>query len=76
MPFLFKDYFVAFGDVPPAHTLSQDTLHRYFLRLKAAGSDQRAHGRPVASGLSLGYGPEIRRKPFGFYLTVDTLPFL
>lgn len=27
-----------------------------------------------ASSLSLGYGPEIRRKPFGFHLAMDTLP--
>jgi hypothetical protein len=27
-----------------------------------------------ASGLSLGYGPEIQRKPFGFHLAMDTLP--
>jgi hypothetical protein len=27
-----------------------------------------------ASGLRLGYGPEIRRMPFGFHLTTDTLP--
>lgn len=29
-----------------------------------------------ASGLSLGYGPEIQRMPFGFHLTMDTLPSL
>jgi hypothetical protein len=29
-----------------------------------------------ASGLSLGYGPEIRLMPFGFHLAMDTLPFL
>ena len=27
-----------------------------------------------ASGLSLGYGPEFRRRPFGFHLAMDTLP--
>jgi len=27
-----------------------------------------------ASGLRLGYGPKIRRRPFGFHLAVDTLP--
>jgi hypothetical protein len=27
-----------------------------------------------ASGLCLGYGPEIQRKPFGFHLAMDTLP--
>jgi hypothetical protein len=36
-----------FLSVPPAHTLSQSTLRKYFLRLKAAGSVKRAHGRPV-----------------------------
>src|SRR5215510_10960940 len=36
-----------FRSVPPAHTLSQSTLRKYFLRLKAAGSVKRAHGRPV-----------------------------
>jgi hypothetical protein len=29
-----------------------------------------------ASGLSLGYGPEFRRRPFGFHLAVNTLPSL
>ena len=38
--------------VPPAHTLSRSTLRRYFLRLKAASSDQRAHGRPVRLALA------------------------
>lgn len=27
-----------------------------------------------ASGLRLGYGPKIRRRPFEFHLSVDTLP--
>ena len=27
-----------------------------------------------ASGLRLGYGPKIRRRPFGFHLAMDTLP--
>ena len=36
-----------FLSVPPAHTLSQSTLRKYFLRLKAAGSVTRALGRPV-----------------------------
>ena len=36
-----------FLSVPPAHTLSRSTLRKYFLRLKAAGSVKRAHGRPV-----------------------------
>jgi len=36
-----------FPSVPPAHTLSQSTLRKYFFRLKAAGSVKRAHGRPV-----------------------------
>jgi hypothetical protein len=36
-----------FPSVPPAHTLSQSTLRKYFFRLKAAGSVTRAHGRPV-----------------------------
>lgn len=36
-----------FLSVPPAHTLSQSTLRKYFFRLKAAGSVKRAHGRPV-----------------------------
>jgi hypothetical protein len=27
-----------------------------------------------ASGLRLGYGPKIQRRPFGFHLAVDTLP--
>jgi hypothetical protein len=29
-----------------------------------------------ASGLRLGYGPEIPRMPFGFHLAMDTLPSL
>ncbi len=65
-----------FPSVLPAHTLSQNTLRRYFLRPEAASSDQRAHGRPVHHGFRLGYGPEVRRKPFGFHLTMDTLPSL
>jgi hypothetical protein len=36
-----------FLSVPPAHTLSQSTPRKYFLRLKAAGSVKRARGRPV-----------------------------
>jgi hypothetical protein len=60
--------------VPSAHTLSRSALRRYFLRRKAASSDQRAHGRPVRHGFRLGYGPEVRRRPFGFHLAVDTLP--
>jgi hypothetical protein len=60
--------------VPPAHTMSRSALRRYFLRRKAASSDQRAHGRPVRHGFRLGYGPEVRRKPFGFHLAMDTLP--
>ena len=60
--------------VPSAHTLSRSALRRYFLRRKAASSDQRAHGRPVRHGFRLGYGPEVRRKPFGFHLAMDTLP--
>ena len=60
--------------VPSAHTVSQSALRRYFLRRKAAGSDQRARGRPVRHGFRLGYGPEVRRKPFGFHLAMDTLP--
>src|SRR5262245_64384527 len=27
-----------------------------------------------AFGLRLGYGPKIRRRPFGFHLAIDTLP--
>src|SRR5262249_19258355 len=57
-----------------AHTLSRSALRRYFLHRKAASSDQRAHGRPVRHGFRLGYGPEVRRKPFGFHLAMDTLP--
>src|SRR5437870_4087556 len=49
-------------------------LRRYFLRLKAASSDQRVRGRPVRLALAFGYGPEVRRKPFGFHLAMDTLP--
>src|SRR5207247_333200 len=60
--------------VPPAHTVCLNALRRYFLRLKAAGSDQRARGRPVRQALAFGYGPEVRRKPFGFHLAMDTLP--
>ena len=60
--------------VPSAHTVSVNALRRYFLRRKAAGSDQRARGRPVRHGFRLGYGPEVRRKPFGFHLAMDTLP--
>src|SRR5262249_42369638 len=60
--------------VPSAHTLSRSALRRYFLHRKAASSDQRAHGRPVRHGFRLGYGPEVRRKPFGFHLAMDTLP--
>jgi hypothetical protein len=60
--------------VLPAHTLSRSALRRYFLRRKAASSDQRAHGRPVRHGFRLGCGPEVRRKPFGFHLAMDTLP--
>jgi hypothetical protein len=60
--------------VPSAHTLSRSALRRYFLRRKAASSDQRTHGRPVRHGFRLGYGPEVRRKPFGFHLAMDTLP--
>ena len=60
--------------VPSAHTMSRSALRRYFLRRKAASSDQRAHGRPVRHGFRLGYGPEVRRKPFGFHLAMDTLP--
>ena len=36
-----------FHCVPPPHTLTRNTLRKYFLRLKAAGSVQRARGRPV-----------------------------
>jgi hypothetical protein len=36
------------------------------------GSARR--GRPVRLAFAFGYGPEIRRKPFGFHLTIDTLP--
>jgi hypothetical protein len=36
-----------FLSVPPAHTLTRSTPRKYFLRLKAAGSVKRAHGRPV-----------------------------
>jgi hypothetical protein len=57
-----------------AHTVSRTALRRYFLRCKAASSDQRGHGRPVRPGSRLGYGPEVRRRPFGFHLAVDTLP--
>ena len=60
--------------VPSAHTVSVSTLRRYFLHRKAAGSDQRARGRPVRHGSRLGYGPEVRRRPFRFHLTMDTLP--
>jgi hypothetical protein len=60
--------------VLPAHTMSRSALRRYFLRRKAASSDQRAHGRPVRHGFRLGCGPEVRRKPFGFHLAMDTLP--
>ena len=60
--------------VPSAHTMSRSALRRYFLRRKAASSDQRAHGRPVRHGFRLGYGPEVRRRPFRFHLTMDTLP--
>jgi hypothetical protein len=60
--------------VPSAHTMSRSALRRYFLRRKAASSDQRAHGRPVRHGFRLGYGPEVRRKSFGFHLAMDTLP--
>ena len=60
--------------VPSAHTLSRSALRRYFLHRKAASSDQRAHGRPVRHGFRLGYGPEVRRKPFRFHLAMDTLP--
>src|SRR5262245_27611716 len=60
--------------MPSAHTLCLNALRRYFLRLKAASSDQRVRGRPVRLALAFGYGPEIRRKPFGFHLTMDTLP--
>jgi len=41
-----------FLPVPPAHTLTPSTLRKYFLRLKAAGSVKRAHGRPVRLWLS------------------------
>src|SRR6266508_1859646 len=50
------------SSVPPCrpHTpCVSSTLHRYLLRPKAAGSDQRAHGRPVRRGFRLGYGPEV-----------------
>jgi hypothetical protein len=60
--------------VLPAHTLSRNALRRYFLRRKAASSDQRARGRPVRHGFRLGCGPEVRRRPFGFHLAMDTLP--
>jgi hypothetical protein len=60
--------------VLPAHTLSRSALRRYFLRRKAASSDQRARGRPVRHGFRLGCGPEVRRRPFRFHLTMDTLP--
>jgi hypothetical protein len=60
--------------VLPAHTLSRSALRRYFLRRKAASSDQRTHGRPVRHGFRLGCGPEVRRRPFRFHLTMDTLP--
>ncbi|HJU68570.1 MAG TPA: hypothetical protein VJ650_10040, partial [Gemmatimonadaceae bacterium] len=60
--------------MPSAHTVCLSTLRRYFLRLKAASSDQRARGRPVRLALAFGYGPEVRRKPFGFHLAMDTLP--
>src|SRR5262249_6768382 len=29
---------------------------------------------PVRLALAFGYGPEVRRKPFGFHLAMDTLP--
>ena len=57
--------------VPSAHTMCLSVLRRYFLRLKAASSDQRARGRPVRLALAFGYGPEVRRKPFGFHLAMD-----
>jgi hypothetical protein len=43
--------------------------------LRPAGSDQRARGRPLRLALAFGYGPEVRRKPFGLRLAMDSLPF-
>lgn len=46
----------------------------FALRLQAQLSALMADR--FASGLRLGYGPEIRRMPFGFHLAMDTLPSL
>ncbi len=46
----------------------------FALRLQAQLSALMADR--FASGLPLGYGPEIRRMPFGFHLAMDTLPSL
>jgi len=43
----------------------------FALRLQARLSALTADR--FASGLRLGYGPEIQRMPFGFHLTMDTL---
>src|SRR5262245_28700359 len=44
----------------------------FALRLQARLSALTADR--FASGLRLGYGPQIQRMPFGFHLTMDTLP--
>jgi hypothetical protein len=53
------------SSVPPCrpHTpLSRSALRRYFLRRKAASSDQRAHGRPVRHGFPPGGERENDRR--------------
>jgi hypothetical protein len=60
--------------VPSANTLVRWVDENAFASIVRARPCP-TFGRPVRHGVApIDYGPVLLRKPFGFHLTVDTLP--
>jgi hypothetical protein len=62
-----------FRTVPPAITLVRWVNENAFVT-KTQTRPCPTFGRPVHHGFPIDYGPVLLLMPFGFHLTVDTLP--
>ena len=62
-----------FRTVPPAITLVRWVNENAFVS-EVQTRPCPTFGRPVHLGFPLDYGPVLLLMPFGFHLTVDTLP--
>lgn len=68
-----RGYALFFRIVPPAHTLVQ-RVNEYAFASIVQARPVPVFGRPVHPGSRLDYGPMLLLMPFGFHLTVNTLP--